>query len=167
MDQPDQREQAFALGDLYDQLMPKVYRYFLSRTRDPQSAQDLTSQTFLAVLEHWPRYREEGRAEAWIFRIARHKAVDFFRRNPEQPLCADWPDPQPDVPHRVHETDQKQRLSQVISRLEPEEKDLLRLRYSAGLSFVEMAHILGKKEDAVKKAVYRLLERLEAEVGHD
>ncbi|HNO95607.1 MAG TPA: sigma factor-like helix-turn-helix DNA-binding protein, partial [Anaerolineales bacterium] len=58
-------------------------------------------------------------------------------------------------------------LSQVrflIKKLNPEEQDLLRLRYVAELSFGEMAELLGKREDAVKKSVYRLLERLKGQM---
>jgi RNA polymerase sigma factor (sigma-70 family) len=53
-----------------------------------------------------------------------------------------------------------QRLSQLLGLLETDERELIRLRYSAGLSFVEMAVLLGRKEDAVRKALKRLLERL-------
>jgi RNA polymerase sigma-70 factor (ECF subfamily) len=156
-----------AWSALYDRAMPKVYRYFLSRVRDPQTAQDLTSLTFLAALEGWPRYREEGRIEAWIFRIARHKAADHFRAQPAHILDAEWPDPQADPAQSQQEADRKRRLSKAVSRLGPDEAELLRLRFSAGLSFPEMARTLGKREEAVKKSVYRLMARLEAEVGHE
>jgi len=164
-DIPLDRETAWA--SLFDQTMPKIYRYFYSRVRDLQTAQDLTSQTFLAALEGWPRYREEGRIEAWIFRIARRKAADHFRTQPAQLLDSEWPDPQADPAQDQLDAERKKKLAEAVSKLRPDEADLLRMRFSAGLSFPEMARVLGKKEEAVKKAVYRLMARLEAEVGHE
>ena len=56
------------------------------------------------------------------------------------------------------------RLRSIIKKLNPEEQDLIRLRFVADLSFVEMAELLGKREDAVKKSVYRLLARLKSQM---
>jgi RNA polymerase sigma-70 factor, ECF subfamily len=164
-DIPRDREAPWAA--LYDRTMPKIYRYFLSRVRDLQTAQDLTSLTFLAVLEGWPRYRDEGRLEAWIFQIARHKAADHFRAQPAQILDSEWPDPQSDPAQNQQDAERKKQLSEAVSRLRPDEAELLRMRFAAGLSFPEMARVLGKKEEAVKKAFYRLMARLEAEVAHE
>ncbi len=56
------------------------------------------------------------------------------------------------------------RLRFLIKKLNDDERELIRLRYVAELSFAEMADLLGKREDAVKKSVYRLLERLKGQM---
>ena len=56
------------------------------------------------------------------------------------------------------------RLQFLIKKLDNDERELIRLRYVAELSFAEMADLLGKREDAVKKSVYRLLERLKGQM---
>ena len=56
------------------------------------------------------------------------------------------------------------RLQFLIKKLDNDERELIRLRYVAELSFAEMADLLGKSEDAVKKSVYRLLERLKGQM---
>jgi RNA polymerase sigma-70 factor (ECF subfamily) len=56
------------------------------------------------------------------------------------------------------------RLRSVIKNLNPEEQDLIRLRYVADLTFAEIADLLGRREDAVKKTVYRLLVRLKSQM---
>jgi RNA polymerase sigma-70 factor (ECF subfamily) len=55
-------------------------------------------------------------------------------------------------------------LRSTIKNLSAEEQDLIRLRYVADLSFAEMADLLGKREDAVKKSVYRLQARLKSQM---
>lgn len=56
------------------------------------------------------------------------------------------------------------RIRSLIQHLNEEEQDLIRLRYVADLSFAEIADLLGKREDAVKKSVYRLLARLKSQM---
>jgi RNA polymerase sigma-70 factor (ECF subfamily) len=56
------------------------------------------------------------------------------------------------------------RIRSIIKNLNEEEQDLIRLRYVADLSFAEIADLLGKREDAVKKSVYRLLARLKSQM---
>jgi RNA polymerase sigma factor (sigma-70 family) len=55
-------------------------------------------------------------------------------------------------------------LRSLIRELTDGEQDLIRLRFVADLSFAEMADLLGKREDAVKKSVYRLLARLKGQM---
>jgi len=152
-----------AVTRLYERYVRPVYRYLYSQIGDAADAEDLTSQTFLSALEALPRYRHRGRFAAWLFVIARRKALDYFRRRRPQvdldglPLRADGADPA----SQVIQSQRRQDLSQRIAALSDEEQDLLRLRYVADLSFAEIGAILGKNEQAAKKSLYRLLSRLQ------
>ena len=64
----------------------------------------------------------------------------------------------------VIQSDELERLRSVIRTLDDTDQDLIHLRYVADLSFSEMADLLGKREDAVKKSVYRLLARLKSQM---
>jgi RNA polymerase sigma factor (sigma-70 family) len=146
---------------LYDRWLQPVYRYILSRVRNVPEAEDLTSQTFLTALEAFPRYRERGRAAAWLFTIARNKILDAARRKTPSPLSEDEDGP-------IYADDSIGgwgaefliSLRMRIDSLPAEEKELIRLRYVADLSFPEMAEVVGKREEAVKKSLYRLIGRL-------
>jgi RNA polymerase sigma-70 factor, ECF subfamily len=155
-----------AFGRLYDRYLQPVYRYLYSRLGDAHSAEDVTSQTFIAAYEALPKYREQGQFTAWLFRIARSKMNDHFRRNRyEVELeAAERMAAGEDALGTLIHTEELGRLRSVIKNLNPEEQDLIRLRYVADLSFVEIADLLGKREDAVKKTMYRLLARLKSQM---
>jgi len=67
---------------------------------------------------------------------------------------------QGDVLEAVVRDESRARLKSLLHLLDEEERELIRLRYTAELSFVEIAQLLGRKEDAVRKAIRRILDRL-------
>jgi len=149
-------------GALYDRYVQPVYRYLYSRVGAIHDAEDLTAQTFLRALEALPRYRHRGHFAAWLFAIARHKAIDYYRGRREhvaleETARADDPDPLA----LAVQSEQHARLAGLVRTLTEDERELIRLRYTAGLSYGEMAALTGRNEDAVKKALYRLLDRLQ------
>ncbi len=153
-------------GLLYDRYAVPVYRYVYSRVGNAADAEDLTAQTFLSALEALPRYRERGAFAAWLFRIARSKLMDYFRRDRNHiPLEQVDMDPKADDPLACSiASDEVSTLKALVAALGIEERELLRLRYVADLSFSEMAALLHKREDAVKKSLYRLLARLNSQM---
>ncbi len=151
-------------GRLYDIYVQPIYRYVYSRVGSAHEAEDLTSQTFLSAFEHLPRYRESGQFAAWLFRIARSKLLDHFRKNRKEVdlEAAEELGAGADAVHQVIQDEELASLRSLIRKLKPDEQDLIHLRYVAGLSFAEMAGVLGKNEQAVKQSVYRLLARLKS-----
>ncbi len=151
-----------AFGRLYDLYVQAVYRYLYSRVGSVHEAEDLTSQTFIAAYEALPKYRERGLFAAWLFRIARSKMNDQFRkRRREVPLeAADEIIGREDSLGQVILAEDITRLRSITRSLDGNDQELLRLRYVANLSFAEIADLLGKREDAVKKSLYRLLAQL-------
>lgn len=160
------RSDPAAFGRLYDHFVQPVYRYLYSRLGRVHEAEDLTSQTFMAAYEALPKYREQGQFAAWLFRIARSKMNDHFRRGRFEVRldAAEEISAGEDTLNLLIQDEELGRLQLILGKLNPEEGDLLRLRYVADLSFAEMAELLGRREDAVKKSVYRLLARLKGQM---
>ena len=150
-----------AFARLYDRYAGRVYRYLYGRVGSAQEAEELTAQTFLAALESLPRYDHRGYFSAWLFSIPRRKAADYFRRRETLPLeeAEDFA-VETDLPGEAARDEQIRKLARLVGTLTDGERELIRLHFTAGLTFAEMASLVGKKEDAVKKSVYRLLERL-------
>ena len=160
---------ATSFGKLYDLYAPSIYRYILSRTGNIQDAQDITSQTFLKVLERISSYHHRGYFSAWLFSIARSKYIDHFRkRNQEEKLITKNDlESQTDVLTIVVDRERLLNLDHILALLSDEELDLLRLRNVAELTFAEMAEILSRTEDAIKKKYYRLLARLQNQLEEE
>jgi RNA polymerase sigma-70 factor (ECF subfamily) len=149
-------------GALYDRYVRPVYRYLYSRVGTVHDAEDLTAQTFLQALEALPRYRHRGHFAAWLFAIARHKAIDHNRQRRDLlPLEESTPGDEPDPLAQAVQSEQQARLAVLLRELPEDEGELIRLRYTAGLSFSGMAALMGRNEEAVKKALYRLIDRLQ------
>lgn len=167
-----QREPA-AFTPLYQHYVRQVYRYLYSRVGSQQEAEDLTAQTFLSALENLPRYHSTAPFAAWLFRIARNKAVDHFRQSGRHPETILEPEtlqaPQEDPLAVLIRSEQVQALGRLVRALPQAEQELLRLRYLAGMTFPEMAAVLGRSTAAVKKRTHRLLARLQSqlELSHD
>ena len=151
-----------AFGRLYDHYVQPVYRYLYSRVESVHEAEDLTSQTFITAYEALSKYRERGQFAAWLFQIARSKMNDHFRRNRHEVEleAAERIAEREDALGQVIQDEELTRLRSLISELDLDEQELIRLRYIAELSFAEMAELLGKREEAVKKSLYRLQARL-------
>jgi RNA polymerase sigma-70 factor (ECF subfamily) len=154
-----------AFSVLYDRYVQQIYRYLYYRTNSVAEAEDLTSQTFLAALEALPRYQHQGNFVAWLFRIARGKVIDAARRQKIQlPLEDTYPGENNDLSAQVARSDEIARLLALIHKLDEEDQELIRLRFTAGLSFAQMAVILDSNENTIKKSLYRLLARLQSQM---
>lgn len=153
---------ATALAAIFDAYARQIYRYFFSRVGNAAEADDLTSQTFLKVIEALPRYRHRGQFTAWIFQIARNNAMDYFRRNHNQPLNEDGFD-LPVMDGVLDQVIDQQAITTLrfhLRALDETDRELLRLRFVVDLTYAEIAALLERKEDAVRKAINRLTERL-------
>ncbi len=102
--------------------------------------------------------------------FARRKAMDVFRARRHLSLeTAEEVPAETDVLQQVIRTEQIAALAGLIGTLSEEERELIRLRYVAELNFSEIARLLNRREDALKKSLHRLLARLQGqlEVSHE
>jgi len=155
------RQNPDAFGILYRRYLTPLYRYLYRRLGNPHDAEDLTAQVFMEALEGLiaRRYREGGCFIAWLFTIARRRTVDFYRQRPVEQLN-DPPSPEPSLVAAVEKGDDLQRLAHTLAQLDEDRQELLRMRFSSGLSFAEIGQIEGRSEAAVKMMIYRTLEHL-------
>lgn len=160
------REDPRAFGELYKLYVEPVFRYLYSRVGNVHEAEDITAQTFLVAFESFDRFREDRHFASWLFTIARNKATDHFRKrkylssiDAAVNIAAEN-----DPLFGVIQSEQIVALSKLIQALPEDDRELLRLRFLAAMSFPEIAHFLHRNQDAVKKSIYRLLARLHSQL---
>lgn len=152
---------------LYQKWLKQVYRYFYFRVGNVKDAEDLTSQVFLKVYEDLPRYRDRGAFSSWLFSIAHARAVDFYRRGRrEAPIeQIETAEISTDLLSQVSRSVEVQQVLNLIRRLTEEEQELIRLRFMAELSYREIGLVQGRSEEAARKAIARLLNRIQLQLG--
>jgi RNA polymerase sigma-70 factor (ECF subfamily) len=165
------RDDPAAFRPVYEKWLPRVYRYFYFRVGNEKDAEDLASQVFLQAFEAIPRYRDRARFSTWLFTIAHSRMVDYYRRK-RAVISLDEVEEMPITDDFSARSDRKEEIQQVLSLLKslPEdEQELIRLRFVADLSYGEIGDILHRREDSVRKATTRLLQRLQSmmEVNHE
>jgi len=156
---------AFAL--LYQRYLPRVYHYVRARLETDDDAADLTQQIFLQALDALPSYQPRGAPfVAWLFQIARHAVIDRHRRRKNVlswdalPVAFHTPTGYQDLDARLVHQERLARLKTLLAELDPLQRELLALRFAAGLSAPQIALVVGKRPAAVKKQLSRLLQTL-------
>ena len=147
---------AFGLLKLYDEALPHVYGYLLSRCRDGTLAEDLTAETFLAAVH---AVRKPGAADPsvpWLIGVARHKLADHWRRAEREErglrLLNGAPEPAEDP---WDEAIDAIRAREVLDRLGPHHRAALTLRYLDGLPVPEVARCLDRTVHATEALLVR------------
>ena len=157
-----------AFGLLYERYYDRVYRYCRARTQTHEDSADLAQQVFVQAFYNLHRYRPRGSSfAAWLFRIAHNLAIDASRRRRHRTVP--WDDV-PDMTALVaRETGPEEaalrneelaRLRVAISKLSPDQRDILVLRFAAGLSVREIAAVIGKSESATQMRLWRTLQTI-------
>jgi RNA polymerase sigma-70 factor (ECF subfamily) len=155
------RKDPEAFSELYTAYVRPMFRFLYNRVGSTEEAQELTASVFLAAVESFPRYNHRGNFAAWLFSIARRKVTDYYRRRPPVPLEAIRHLPgEDDIAAQVSRRDEILRMRERIAALDEDEREWIHLHFAADLTYAEMAALLGKNEEAVKKAMQRLLARL-------
>ncbi len=154
---------------IYEKWLNPVYRYCYFRVGNKNDAEDLTSQTFLKAYEGLPSYRHRGYFSAWLFSIARARVTDFYRKHKhEYPIFeANQISDENNLSTQVAKNMTLDQVYDMIHQLPEKDKELLSLRFVAELTYPEIGVLLHRKEDAVRKAISRILERIKKEVDHE
>jgi RNA polymerase sigma-70 factor, ECF subfamily len=150
-----------AFATLYQQYLPRVYRYLYLRLGNHHDSEDIASQVFIEVLSglRQNRYKENGCFPAWLFTIVRRRLVDF-RRQPTLVHLDEGELSGPDPLDHIQAGESVNYLSSLLAELDEGKQEILRLRFAAELSFAEIAALENQSEAAVKMTVYRAIDWL-------
>jgi RNA polymerase sigma-70 factor (ECF subfamily) len=170
------RGESEALSVLYRQFLPGIFGYIATRVPSRTIAEDLTSEVFLQMVEgiHALRARDEAGFAAWLLRIARVAVAGYYRKRERQPQVFSLPNedalgepvlfleshPETDPVFQAETREDWQRVVQAINQLTEEQRQVLVGRLLMGYDVETVAHMIGKKGNAVKALQFRALQSL-------
>lgn len=158
-----------ALEELYLLHFDRIYSYLHMSVGNRHDAEDLTTQTFLKMLESIGRFRwRSAPFSAWLFRISHNLAMDHFRATrrwqPEEEV------PEPPGSEEASAEEQamheigRQSMLELIDKLSTEQRQVLTLKFVFNFPNAEVATILGKTEGAIKSLQHRALVSLQKQI---
>jgi len=136
-----------AFDELVDCYSPRLFGFFYRNFARHDVAEDLVQETFLRLVRMIREYREEGRFEAWLFRIAGNLARDRVRREAAEPSTESELEANSLVDLRIsgasttepYEGEELDRVQKGLDRLPTAEREVILMRHYGNLSFAEIA----------------------------
>lgn len=151
---------------LYADQMPRVYNFFRYRVGDGPEAEDLTSITFEKAWRARYRYRRDLAAfSTWLMTIARNVAIDHWRRTRAHlPIeeAEDVPGGPCPEEQAVARSD-RECLARLLEQLPDRSRELLALKYGAGMTNRAIARLTGLSDSNVGSILFRTIQDLRAD----
>ena len=165
-----QKGERGALEELYLLHFDRIYSYLHVSVGNRHDAEDLTTQTFLKMLESIGRFRWQAAPfSAWLFRIAHNLAMDHFRARKRWQPEEEVPEP-PDSEAPSAELEAMQSIGrrsmlELIDKLSPEQQQVLTLKFVFNFANADVAKVLDKTEGAIKSLQHRALASLQKQLA--
>ncbi len=161
-----------ALEELYLIHFDRIYSYLHMSVGNRHDAEDLTTQTFLKMLESIGKFRwQSAPFSAWLFRIAHNLAMDHFRSRRRWQPEEDVPEPigeeEPSAELEAMQSIGRQSMMELIDKLSEEQQQVLTLKFVFNFPNADVATILEKTEGAIKSLQHRALVSLQKQVSKD
>jgi RNA polymerase sigma factor (sigma-70 family) len=160
---PQVSEPAMVFDRLYRESRDDVYAYAAGLLRDRAAAEEVTAAAFERAYRKQSRFDpRRGSARAWLFGIVRNAALDELRRRKRQARLATEPEDLEDVDtsHPVERTELRIALSAALVGLDPREREIVALKFFAGLSNAEIGRVLEISESNVGTRLHRTVNKL-------
>lgn len=160
------REDAFA--ELYERYLKQIYNFVYFKTTHKETVEDLVSLVFIKVLENLKNFKikEKASFKAWIYLIARNTVIDYYRTQKKDKNIDDFWDIGIDNDLNL-EIDNKEKIAEIqkyLKDLKPSQREVVILRVWEGLSYKEIAEIVGKSQENAKMIFSRTIRKLKEEM---
>ncbi|TMK47529.1 MAG: sigma-70 family RNA polymerase sigma factor [Actinobacteria bacterium] len=165
------REEAATV--LYQRYYPRIYSFVSHLTYGRANAEDLTQEVFVRALKALGRFNGQYRFEHWLLRIAKNLCIDEARRNVRQPALTD-PRELPELegipaPDYVWESVSRDMVATVVHRalqaLPSRQRTVLVMREMEGMSYADIAQVVGTNPRGVEATLRRARARFRLEVS--
>jgi RNA polymerase sigma-70 factor (ECF subfamily) len=144
---------------LYRDARDDLYAYVATLLRDRAAAEDVTAQAFeRAFRKHGSFDARRGSERAWLFGIARNAALDELRRRKHHATLA--AEPVSEAPDHATATVEREAVRAALAELAPRDREIIALRFHAGLETAEVADVLGVSRSNAATQLHRAMTKL-------
>jgi len=160
-----------AFAPVYDHYFPRVYNYVRYRVNDAATADDLTARVFERVLARIGHYcPERAPFAAWLFAIARNAVNDHIRAQKRRrwlslDVLSDRLSTEPKPEEILVRKEGHAELLAAVAHLSDRQRNLIGLKFGAGLTNRRIAELTGLSESNVGVILYRTMRQLRAEMS--
>ena len=168
---------ADAFTTLYRRYRGSLYRYLAQQCGDPAVAEELYQEVWIKVVKARADYQPLARFSTWVFRIARHRLIDHYRKHSPQALAqlapnaddqdqvddliACLPAPGHETPHALHERHHAaHRINMALAALPPAQREVFLLAEEGGLTLEEIAIATDSGRETTKSRLRYALTKL-------
>ena len=169
-----QKGDASSFAALYQHFADQIYRYVSFKTGSPTEAEDITGDVFVRMLESIHSFKWQGYPfSSWLFRIAHNLVVDYFRKKGRsknvllEEATATTGSSSSDLESHAELNLSMREVHGAMEGLTNLQREVISLRFAAGLSVAETARAVGKKENAVKALQHAGLKKLRRILGSE
>lgn len=150
-----------AFGKLYDLYMDTIYRFVYFRVGRREDAEDITEQVFINMFTAIKRYTDKGLPfEAWMYRIARNKIIDFYRSRKMHvnlETIAEVPDRSPSPEEILLDKYSAEIVKEGLKKIPEQYKEIIVLKFIEEKDNEEISTILDKPVSHVRVLQHRAL----------
>jgi RNA polymerase sigma factor (sigma-70 family) len=152
------------LGVLFERYHVVLFDFLSRMTGNPTAAEDLVQDIFVRILSYRATFRDDGRFETWVFRIARNARADYFRSRPPVEAIADEALEKPETAagpaHQLEYGRDVMRLKRALSMLRDDKRELVVLARYRNMKQEQIAALLGVDVGTVKVRLHRAVKEL-------
>lgn len=152
-----------AFGKLYDVYVKRIYDFIYYKTFHQQTAEDLTSQVFIKALSKIATFSNtKGTFQAWLYQIARNTVIDHWRAQKQDANLEDvWGlADKSNIELDIANKHLLEEIEDELQKFTPEQREIIVLRVWQGMSYAEIAQIVGKTENNCKVIFSRTINKL-------
>lgn len=163
-----------AVSEIYRTYVDVVYKFVYYRVGNREEAEDLTSETFIKMMQSLPSFSFDSKFKTWLLGIAKHTILDYFRKHYKNRTLAledflnvdlgnslalqpvfEFDEPEDKTAVQKFE----EKVKAILEQLPKHYRDVLELRFLKGYSIKETAEALGKTISNIKVLQYRALHK--------
>ncbi|MCM1121624.1 MAG: sigma-70 family RNA polymerase sigma factor [Eubacterium sp.] len=157
------------LDELVELYYPAILRYCMWHMPDTESAQDATQETFLKLVRFIDHYSHKGQFKAFLYKIAANTCIDVLRKNSTselqtEPLSEQILSAQCHSESGFQTIEDRAQLAAALSCLEPEQRELVLLRYGQELTLKEISAVTGLPLRTIQTRLRRAIQKVNKSV---